>query len=207
MALPKLSEQQDVRRVIHHELGHWLMAREVGFKIGGVCVDTYRGKAAGAATVFPKPSNKLVSAQAVEEYLTNRIMVLCAGVIAEIEWYVKNTLNFKTENVNDVYENGVIDTSGLTDKGRIDELMIILTGIRTEPTAIKTEADQTQRNLFIEVYEETRRIFVGFKDKLFALAKLVENEKWTSVTELTVPNNRLIELDEITTASSMETTR
>jgi len=206
MALPKLSEQQDVRRVIHHELGHWLMAREVGFKTGGVYVDTYRGKAAGAATVFPKAANQLVTALAVEEYLTKRVMVLCAGVLAEIEWYAKNTPNFEEEQVNDVYENGVIDTSGLTDKGRIDELMIILAGIRKKPTAKQAETDQNQRDLFSEVYGKAREAFVGFEKKLFALAKLVEKEKLNSDTKLTIPENRIIKLEKIAAFSTMQTT-
>lgn len=204
MALPKLSEQEDVRRVIHHELGHWLMAREVGFKTGGVYVDTYRGKAAGAATVFPKAANQLVTALAVEEYLTKRIMVLCAGVLAEIEWYAKNTPNFEAEHVNDVYENGVIDTSGLTDKGRIDELMIILAGIRNKPTA--READQNQRDLFVEVYGKARDAFVGFEEKLFTLAKLAEKETWNSATELTIPETRIIELEKIAASRTIQTT-
>ena len=206
MELPKLNEQQDVKRVIHHELGHWLMAREVGFKTGGVYVDTYRGKAAGAATVFPKAANQLVTALAVEEYLTKRIMVLCAGVLAEIEWYAKNIPNFEEEQVNDVYENGVIDTSGLTDKGRIDELMIILAGIRSEPTTKKAEEDQNQRDLFVDVYEKAREVFIGFEEKLFALAKLVEKEKWNSATKLTIPETRIIELEKIAASSTMQTT-
>jgi hypothetical protein len=63
------------------------MAREVGFDIGAITVDTYRGKAGGAAKVFPWAQTQLKNAAAVDEYLTKRIMVLCAGVRLEVEWY------------------------------------------------------------------------------------------------------------------------
>ncbi|MEE5062628.1 hypothetical protein V2J97_01125 [Pseudomonas alliivorans] len=198
MALPRLSDQQDVRRVIHHELGHWLMAREVGFDIGAISVDTYRGKAGGAAKVFPRAQTQLKNAAAVDEYLTKRIMVLCAGVRTEIEWYHRDpTIPFSREYIDDVYENGVIDTSGLTDKGKIDELLVILAGIRFTAATDNRALSIQHRALFEEIYHESCRISECFMDKLFALAKLVVEERWISTSKLVVRSNRLIELEMI----------
>ncbi|MNJ52293.1 hypothetical protein D3C77_476220 [compost metagenome] len=123
-------------------------------------------------------------------------MVLCAGVRTEIEWYHRDsTIPFSEEDIHDIYENGVIDTSGLTDKGKMDELLIILAGIRFTAAADNRALNIQHRALFEEIYQKSCKISVHFMDKLFALAKLVTQERWISSSKLVVRSNRLIELE------------
>lgn len=198
MALPKLNDNQDIKRVIHHELGHWLMAREVGFEIGEIRLDTLWGKAAGSSKVFPRATSQLSSAESIDEYITKRVMVLCAGVRTEVEWYHRMPgFSFGKDDVNNVYENGVIDTSGLTDKGRIDELLIILAGIRYNAANSYSDLSHQMRAIFETIYSQVCEIAEDFMEKLFILAELIEKEQWQGRCKLTVSSKRLIELEAV----------
>ncbi len=195
MALPVINHQMDDDRVIHHELGHWLMAREMGFSVGQVIIERMNGKASGYATVFPRAQSRLDAAESVDGYLSNRIRVLLAGVIVEIEWYKKTfgtTLDGK--EFDRIYNNGVIDRSGISDKGKAEELLVILAGIRNEPTAKYNDLDHQVRALFVEIYREAEQLVGRFLEKLFTLADLVANEPWQNPAMLEVTNERLTEL-------------
>jgi hypothetical protein len=69
-------------RIIHHELGHYVVARAVGFRTDGISVtitkaDDYRAEAGIV------PAEAIKSVDAATKYLRRRIKVLYGGVIAE----------------------------------------------------------------------------------------------------------------------------
>ena len=197
MALPVTKHAIDDSRVIHHELGHWLMAREMGFSVGQIFIERKSGKASGHATVYPTAPSRLVTAEAVDDYLSRRIRVLLAGVIVEIEWYKKTFGKDLGEELDRIYENGVIDHSGINDKGKAEELLVILAGIRKEPTAKYHDLSYQTRALFVEIYREAKQLVGRFLEKLFTLADLVANEPWQNHTTLDVTNERLVELTDV----------
>ncbi len=197
MALPVTKHAIDDSRVIHHELGHWLMAREMGFSVGQIFIERKSGKASGHATVYPTAPSRLDTAEAVDDYLSRRIRVLLAGVIVEIEWYKKTFGKDLGEELDRIYENGVIDHSGINDKGKAEELLVILAGIRKEPTAKYHDLSYQTRALFVEIYREAKQLVGRFLEKLFTLADLVANEPWQNHTTLDVKNERLIELTDV----------
>lgn len=198
MALPKTSQQQDDDRVIHHELGHWLMAREMGFTAGKIFLKRIGGKASGHAKVYPRASTRLSTAEAVDDYLTKRIMVLFAGVIVEVEWYRKTFVkDLDEDDIDHIYENGVIDHSGLNDKGKVEELLVVLAGIRNGPAAKYPDLSYQTRVIFVELYNQAINLVGRFLDKLYTLAELVKEEQWQSNGILDVPNERLVELEDV----------
>lgn len=198
MVLPATNNEMDDSRVIHHELGHWLMAREMGFNVGQIFIKRMRGKASGHAKVFPRAPSRLDTAEAVDDYLIRRIRVLLAGVIVEIEWYKKTFGKALDEDeVDHIYENGVIDHSGINDKGKAEELLVILAGIRNESTAKYNDLTYQVRALFVEIYREAEQLVGRFLEKLFTLSDLVANEPWQNHTMLVVTNERLTELADI----------
>lgn len=197
MALPETNHEMDDNRVIHHELRHWLMAREMGFSVGEVSIERKDGKASGHATVFPRAKSRLDTAEAVDDYLSNRIRVLLAGVIVEIEWYKKTFGRALDKKEFDrIYNNRVIDRSGTSDKGKAEELLAILAGLRNEPTTKCNDLDNQIRALFVEIYQETQQLVSRFLGTLFALAKLVSNEPSQNDTKH-VLTERLTELANI----------
>ncbi|MBI6885102.1 hypothetical protein [Pseudomonas putida] len=199
MALPKVRGARDESRVIHHELGHWLMAREVGFDTGGVIVQRAPdGAIHGSAKVFPRASVMLDTTGAIDDYLTRRVMVLCTGVIVEIEWYSKNLGRLLDEDeLADVYENGVIDVSGLSDKGKIEELLVILSGLRNKPVSELPDFAAQISDLFTEIYNQAKVKAEKFLDKLYVMAEITSKEKWQSREMLEVPLERLLEIESL----------
>lgn len=197
MALPKVEGARDESRVIHHELGHWLMAREVGFDTGSVIVQIAPdGAIHGSAKVFPRASVMLDTTGAIDDYLTRRVMVLCAGVIVEIEWYSKNLGRLlDKDELADVYENGVIDSSGLSDKGKIEELLVILSGMRSKPVIELSDFSVQISDLFTEIYNQAKVIAERFLDKLYVMAEIASKEKWQSHDMLEVPLERLLQIE------------
>lgn len=203
MALPETHHAMDDSRVIHHELGHWLMAREMGFIVGEISIERMQGKASGHATVFPRAQSQLTTSEAVDDYLSRRIWVLLAGAIVEIEWYKKTFGQRLEEGVFDrIYNNRVIDNSGVSDKGKAEELLAILAGIRNEPTSKRNALTDQVRTLFVALYKEAALIAREFLETLFALAELVSNEPWQDPTTLKVTKERLTELAEIAAEST-----
>lgn len=201
MALPETSYEIDDSRVIHHELGHWLMAREVGFSVGEISIERMHGKASGHAKVFPRAQSQMDTAAAVDDYLSNRIRVLLAGVIAEIEWYKRtfgSTLD--KQEFDRIYNNAVIDRSGISDKGKAEELLAILAGIRNEPTTKPNDLDNQNRALFVNIYRDTQLLANNFLETLFTLAELVSNEPWDN-------NAKLVTKERLTTLVIIATER
>ena len=197
MALPVTTYEIDDSRVIHHELGHWLMAREMGFNVGQIFIKRKSGEAYGHSTVYPSASRRLDTAEAVDDYLSKRIRVLLAGVIVEIEWYKKMFGNELGKQFDRIYENPVIDRSGISDKGKAEELIAILVGIRKDQTAKYNTLSDQIRVLFVELYRDAKLLVEAFLVKLFSLADLVAKEPWQNGATLDVTIERLIELADV----------
>lgn len=198
MALPETKGALDDSRVIHHELGHWLMARELGFTAGQIFLKRINGKASGYAKVYPRAAIRLDSAELVESYLENRIMVLLSGVIAEIEWYKKI---FGEDEDSDyatrIYNNGVIDHSGLGDRGKAEELLVVLAGIKNDPTAKYTDLTTQIRTIFVELYEKAQDLAGRFIEKLNVMADLIKDKEWQSNGILVVTCEELVTIEAV----------
>lgn len=195
MPLPETLHDQDNNRVIHHELGHWLMAREMGFEVGKIVINSSRGKASGYAKVFPRASSQLDTAEAVDDYLSRRVRVLLAGVIVEIAWYKKTFgESLSDKDLKGIYENAVIDRSGIGDKGKAEELLAILAGIRGGTRAMDKDLNNQIRVIFVKIYRETEQVVETFLEMLFVLADLISSEPWQDPDMLEMEKQRLTEL-------------
>lgn len=131
-----LNVSESIKRVIHHELGHWLMSRHLGFNVGEIKIgltaiyDVY-----GHSTVFPYPKNKFSNLADVYDHMEKRVMILCAGVIADIIWHIEYASGSDDEgDMSYLYNNGVMDATGLTDEGKIEELVCVMNGIVNIPS-------------------------------------------------------------------------
>ncbi|TFZ37797.1 hypothetical protein EWW49_00330 [Pseudomonas syringae] len=193
--LPTLTNEQQEDRVIVHDLAQRLMAMELGFGTGQISVGMSFGLPSSLSKNRSKASGKLNSATDVAAHLRKRIMVLSAGVIGEVHWFHK-LLGFDMENghVESIYQNGVIDGATLTDKDKIQELLIILCGIEREPSGNYQLLEEQKLEIFGEIYQQSTRIFDSFSEKLFILANLTISERWSN-RGLSVSGERLAELE------------
>lgn len=146
-----LNIYQQSKRAIYHELGHWLMGRHVGFDVGNIIIGDSNSMVFGSSDIKPIPKTKLESADAIYNHLFDRVRILCAGVIADILWH--ETYDPKISNENDAgyfFDNGIMDKTGITDKGKITELLFVMNGIRNAPTQdftmLEAQLEEIQRN-------------------------------------------------------------
>ena len=195
LPLPPLNNDQQEDRVIVHDLAQRLMAMELGFGTGQIYLGMSFGRPSSLSKNRSKATGKLNSATDIAAHLRKRIMVLSAGVIGEVHWFHKLP-GFDMENghVESIYQNGVIDGAALTDKDKIQELLIILCGIEREPSESYQLFEEQQLEIFGEIYQQATRIFDSFSEKLFILANLAISESWSD-GELVVNEERLLELE------------
>lgn len=165
-----LSRRQVVERIIHHELGHWFMSRYLEFGVGGIKIgQNESGQLFGSATVYPLPKIKLTTSSEVYDHLMKRICVLCAGVISDIEWHRKfASKDYEQADTEYLYSKGLMDETGLSDKGKIEELLYIMNNIVNEPCD-DIDVRETQLNeIFSYAWSKTAKFIEG-NDKLFAM--------------------------------------
>ncbi len=131
--------KETLMKVLKHELGHWLVARHLGFDVGDIEITIRKleekNKGAnqyvqdGSSRVIPKPMIKTLDD--LREYLDKRIQVLYAGVLAQIHGQ-----KLTTEKVGEVI---ALDAPG--DQKTIEELAILVQGWIRE-----IDTDQTMLN-------------------------------------------------------------
>lgn len=193
--LPPLTNDQQENRVIFHDIAQHLMAKELGFETGRIFVGTRFGQPTSLSKNSSKTTTKLDSSAGIATHLRKRIMVLCAGVISEFEWFQKlPEFLMEKDHANTIYNNGLMDGFRLTDHHKIQELLIILHGIEREPSENDDLLENQKYEIFSVLYREAECIFNSFSEKLFTLYGLVINENWDNCG-LIVNGERLAELE------------
>lgn len=125
-------EKERMLPVARHELGHYAVARHLGFKPGGVTVSaklTMAGPGGTSSTDLTRPIDTIDD---LRRYCEDRVKLLIAGVLAE------------------AMEDGVVNNdnailyakhSGSSDHAKASEHIRILASIDRQGTAVPTEAD------------------------------------------------------------------
>ncbi|MEI7336694.1 hypothetical protein [Pectobacterium carotovorum] len=149
-----LDLQDQIERTIHHELGHWLMSRHVGFDVGEIAISmNNNSQLCGHATVHPVPIKQLSNVNDIYNHILNRVSVLCAGVIADIEWHKKfASSNYEQADTEHLYANGIMDETGLSDRGKIEEHLFIMNSIKNFPSHDPEENSKQRNQILSEVY-------------------------------------------------------
>ncbi|WP_440779953.1 hypothetical protein ACTACN_00825 [Pseudomonas syringae] len=121
----------DVRlKVLKHELGHWLMARHVGFKTGNIEITMHKKEGLrgssfyiqeGSSRVYPDPVVK--NTNDLKEYLQKRFQILYAGTFAQVHG----------KNMTDEEIDHELEVDGASDLRVIRELAPILRGMLYGP--------------------------------------------------------------------------
>lgn len=193
--LPTLTDLQQYGRVVHHDIAQRLMSKRLGFETGQLFVGALFGQPSSLSKNRSKAPIKLDSSAAVADHLRRRIMVLCAGVISEAQWFEQLPgFEIKDAHITSICKNGVTDGTWLTDDDKLQELLIILCGIEREPSENDDFLEDQKYEIFNEIYQETLNIFNEFSEKIFILAKLAFNESWRS-GRLIVSDERLVSLE------------
>ncbi|WP_159513899.1 MULTISPECIES: hypothetical protein [Enterobacter] len=171
--LPPLTPQQNIERVLFHELGHWIMSRHIGFDVGEIKLTTNNyTQVHGSSTVHPHPVKKLQTIQDVDEHIIDRMSILCAGVLADLVWHeLFLKIEIKQEHVEKIFEDGIMDNTGLNDKRKIEELVHIINGIRNAPSS-DGKCLEAQFNLIVaEAWNKAKEVINENNEKLKNMAQ------------------------------------
>jgi hypothetical protein len=173
MALPD-HLQRLARRVAQHEMGHYVVARALGFRTGDVSIeiigpmDGHRG---AAAVVLPK---EVRSMDELRIYLERRVLVLYAGGAAET--LPSQGAPIKTVDLEQAVK--VIQNPGLgaeQDHAKARELIHVLRNISRPDTdvgddaTVQAQLDELDKKLFnraIELVEANADVIIGLAGNL-----------------------------------------
>ena len=176
-----LNQQDIIKRTIHHEIGHWIMARHLGFDVGSIVIGMNNlNQIFGRATVHPVPKSKFSSVDEVYDHLFKRITVLCAGVIADIEWHKKfASTNYEHKDTEFLYANGIMDNTGLSDRGKIDEHLFVMNGVLNTPSQDPTENALQRQTIMLDAWNAAS-IFLDNNQDLFRLGELLVTDYFSN---------------------------
>jgi hypothetical protein len=141
--------------IIHHELGHYVVARATGFRTDGIKftitkADDYRAEAG------IKPAESLKTVDAATKYLRRRIKVLYSGVIAETLPTDHAGLALNNKQALNIIEDPRKGAG--YDYAKVRELCHVLRGMEyteTDPTdndKVKVEYDSIEPQLWNDAY-------------------------------------------------------
>lgn len=167
-ALPSILLQ--LNTTLHHELGHWLVARHFGFRTGEVCVRFNGQQILGTSYIEPYSPVQLKSAEEVYSHILNRVVVLCAGVAAEIATHGPNP---GQAVIDRAYTKGVMDASGLTDRGKVEELMFVLLSINHEPSSDGSVNNERSQEIFGEAFGRAGELITELFPKIQEMVRLL----------------------------------
>lgn len=121
--------------LVRHELGHWFVARSLGFEVGEIAVEVKRGVRMAFGHRAHSHIDLHPSLRTLEEasgFLAKRISVLWAGVAFQ------STLDTRGPDV-------IRDTDAADDHAKLRELAFVLRGIRFPNDNVRdNELDQLQ---------------------------------------------------------------
>lgn len=156
------------KELIRHELGHWIVARELGFKIGDIKLNIFNNGHNGSSKIFPEPFIDTIDE--LEKYLINRICVLYAGVISQ--------LIFLDEKLRTAEKSAyLLNTYAADDHGKIMELIFILRAVRYEKHKISEKYEIIQKQDIVnEIWNKCYKIIEEKKKDIEHLTRKIEKE-------------------------------
>jgi hypothetical protein len=129
------------KELIRHELGHWFVAKELGFARGDIrlkIIEQFGNFGhQGSSTIFPEPH--IDNLKKLDSYLINRICILYAGVATQL-------IFLNDEEISSNKTESLLDSYGTDDNSKIQELLFIVRGIRFNKNEIIRENELNHRN-------------------------------------------------------------
>ncbi|MCW8274831.1 peptidase M41 [Pseudomonas sp. PCH199] len=163
-------------QIAHHEMGHYVVARTLGFETGGVTLTVtmdLRHKG-GASISLVRP---ISSMEAMKEYLEARIMVLFAGTMAQTLPSAHTHEKHVDKSQAAAILNGVLGAE--RDDAKIRELRHLLRNI-TYPDTDPAACD----SITAELKAINDRLWLRAQDIVEALAETITELAETLVSRL-----------------------
>ncbi len=193
----QLFDQDRIKKICNHEVGHYITSRELLFKTHGITAQfQLPNRHSGEAGIEPWQSS-ISTLKGLEEYLERRIQVLYAGAIAEA---MDINGNYNSDFALKEWRTG----GSVNDHAKIRELTHVLRNIKypetTDEKNAQTELDTIDGSLISKagyLVHERIELVHGIGDMLFQKVKSynvkyelteVEIEKVKQIRELYIDN-------------------
>jgi hypothetical protein len=150
-------------KVLKHELGHWLMARHVGFRAGGIDITIHRIEGLrgtvsysheGSSTVYTAPVVK--STDDLKDYLEKRFQVLYAGIAAQIHG----------QEMTPDESGQIMELDAGNDLRIIRELAPLLRGLIYGAEISPDSGEEQMREMLHPSWEKTQSLIGEFYPKI-----------------------------------------
>lgn len=180
--------RETVLKVARHEVGHMIAAKVVGFKTGGITIELTDNRGAykgGAEIILPRPVTSLEEAGS---YISDRVVVLWAGALAESVKDGKADQDAACACLN--------SGGGILDHGKARELLNLLRNIRF-PSAQTDEEKQAGLTAIenevwaraIAAVEAEEPLIVGMAGRVAHLVRMTATKYTLSEAEIAATPN------------------
>jgi len=153
------------RIVIRHEVGHWAVAKLLGYEVGKIEIRIDHSPQGfghhASAHIKLHPSFK--SIRDIESFLINRVAILWAGIIYQ-------------STVDERSVDEVRDTDGANDHQKLKELCFVIRGIRfPEQNSQEFEHEQL-KSINDECWNKAKQLIETNSDAIKRLANQIERK-------------------------------
>jgi len=167
--------------LIYHELGHWVVARELGFEVGKIEVQHSYPRFKGSSEVFLNPT--ICDIFSVAIYIKHRVSVLLAGVASQTVFNDESSIS--DENI----KNNLSEYDK-TDQIKINELLTILVSIEHGSVEPKNK-EFFENKIRRECWEKVIQIIKKEKGMIEYLSVKICNKLKNPNGYYTIPLNEL----------------
>lgn len=155
-------------KIILHEVGHWVLSRRFGFKVGQIRICWLYEGGQYDCWASNDTARRLLNTADIELFIEERILVLFAGAMAES----LDEGKVDSKAACDVLTNG----GGRNDEGKISEFIHLLINIRyafLDDDAVfkKAEIDVTK-----ELWDKTKALVESYHEVISALAEEINSK-------------------------------
>ncbi|OHX37813.1 hypothetical protein BJL95_08430 [Methylomonas sp. LWB] len=152
--------------VIKHEVGHWVIARQLGFKTGKIEIEILSNRSSmghmATATICPEPD--INGLDPLLKYIECRVCILFAGVISQL---------LDKSNKTESTAAALLDTDGADDKGKIKDLLFIARGIRFSGSIHESNEHEQMNALQKAYWERANDLVLDNRETILSISEKI----------------------------------
>jgi hypothetical protein len=161
--------KERARTLAQHEMGHYVLARVMGFGTGEVTLELIgdNGHKGGSAIFLDQPTNDI---EALANYLKRRIIVLFAGVLAETLSPRHDTRNrgVNQSKASEIFHSPFL--GAVQDNARVSEALMLLRNVQSRTPCSEQEVDREMTEIGNLMWARAISLVEQFEDVIVGVA-------------------------------------
>ena len=161
--------RERARTLAQHEMGHYVLARVMGFRTGEVTLELIgdTGHKGGSAIFLDQPTNDI---DALANYLKRRIIVLFAGVLAETlpPRYDTQNRGVNQSRASEIFHSPFL--GAVQDNARVSEALMLLRNVQSRTPCSEKEVDREMTEIGNLMWARAISLVEQFEDVIVGVA-------------------------------------